>query len=156
MSDIDNEKKNKENIENTKNDEQTLRSHQNSHPFIIANIIKKIEEDYLDKLKLELGEKFINSKIERMNKLLLEIDGKNVISLRDYENICKLAKEKGGFINNSYRREFYKKAFKLEDNYINFIVKDGDAFKNQNHHIDEFSLNKFQDNYCFEKNTYYQ
>jgi hypothetical protein len=91
-----------------------------------------------------------------MNKLLLEIDQKKVISLRDYEEISKIAKEKGGFVNNSYRREFYKKAFKLEDCYINFIVKNGDVFKNENHHIDEFTLNNFQEDFSFETSNYYQ
>lgn len=119
-------------------------------PNLIPNLIKKIEELYVEKLRKEYGSKFIENKFYKMNNIIRQIENKKVISTRDFIKIAQIAKEKGGFITNSYRKEFYKKAFKLEEGYINFISYEGNLFKNQNHEKNIFSCLEFQENYCFE------
>ena len=61
----------------------------------------------LIKLKTKYGEKFIKNKIENIKRILQDIDYKNNLSVNDYGKIRKIAISKGGFVLNSYRREYY-------------------------------------------------
>jgi hypothetical protein len=78
---------------------------------IIIDLINLKEKSYLNNITENFGKVFVDRKIEEMNQIIRQIETDKIINLDTFEQIRKIAISKGGFINNSYRREFYKQAF---------------------------------------------
>lgn len=103
----------------SKNDDKFENSNTNMYDYLI-----KKENEYIVNLRKELGNYYVDNKIKKMNQILANIEYKkesHLLSSKEYEEIKKIAISKGGFLKNSYRREFYKLVFNLNHEYIHFI-----------------------------------
>jgi len=112
----------------------------------LLNQINSNEIEYLNSLKQKFGLYYIEKKIENIKNLLTSIDLKPIISLKDFEEIRKIAISKGGFLLNSFRREFYKKAFNLSSDNLKFIYLKKNHFKEEKLDYNEFYSEEFYSN----------
>lgn len=113
---------------------------------ILFKILNAKEDGYLNKLTDKLGVKYIENKITIMNKLLIKLEGNRQISSNDFEAIRQIAISKGGFLKNCYRREFYKKAFSLDNESVKFISYNDNRNYNENNLIlHKFFEGKFEE-----------
>jgi hypothetical protein len=112
---------------------------------VLIEQMDRAEKNYLNNLINKLGKKFIENKIELINKLITRIDQihlkmqNNLLSAEIYEDIKKIAISKGGFLLNTYRKEFYKAAFNLNsEDIIFYIYSEGVFEKNKICSVKEF------------------